>query len=72
MKCKECKWYRPDEPPVVKLVVKNIGDGRGKYVRRKVYRRCAMLFEKLGWMGSCNGSHKYCFEPKEEVNERYK
>lgn len=71
MKCKDCKWYNPDEPPVVQLVVKNMGDGRGMYVRRKVYRRCAMLFEKLGWMGSCKGSHKYCFEPKDEVNERH-
>lgn len=61
MKCKDCKWYVPDVPPETVSKVKNIGDGRGKYVERKVYKRCSLH----GCMGSCKGPHKRCFEQKE-------
>lgn len=66
MKCKNCKWYVPDAPPEIVTKVKNMGDGRGKYVERKVYKRCGKFHKSRGYMWSCNGNHNECFEQKED------
>lgn len=64
MKCKDCKFYVPDAPPEMVTKVENIGGGRGRYITRKVYKRCSRRLASYGYMASGKGSHQYCFEPK--------